>query len=464
MARQVSGTLTANDTWSDTIEVTADFNVPSGIQLTIAPGTTVKVREGQFVLLGAGSTVNAIGNSTSRITFTTVQDDSVGEDLTGPTAGVPKAGHWESLYVDSSNVNFDFADVRYAGNQHNPGHGGGFVPSVFVRSGTLQNFKHIRLSDGDSTGFEFQSNTSPVLDAISIERTRQVAINQAVSANPSYKGLSLLTSGGSYINLQPGSIPGNRSWDFDNATVHINGDLVVPADTTLNLAPGTILKFSNGSYLYADGTLNAIGTATKPIVFTSLLDDTAGGDTNNDGAATTGGPGQWETIYVDSSTSKLDNVEIRFAGNLHNPGHGGGRVAALNIRGSSPTVTNTRIFKGENNGIDITGASNPTIQTVSILNSGGYAIYQELVANPSYLGLDLRNNNSNSIQLQGGNVSGSKKFNFGGIPAVLTTDLNVPTGSSLELVPGTILKFRMAGLQPITRLLARSLLRQTRII
>ena len=242
--------------------MTGNYVVPAGIQLTIEPGTTIKVREGQYVQFAQGSTVNAVANGTSRITFTTVQDDSTGEDLTGPALGSPRAGGWEAIYMDSSSVNLDYVDIRFAGNAFQPGHGGGLVSSILVRSGASPSLKHIRLSDADASGFEFQADTSPVLDTVSIERTRNEAISQSISATPIYKSLSLLTSGGSYINLQAGTIPGDRSWDFDGATVHINGNLVVPASTTLNLAPGTIFKFSEGALFQTQGTLLASGTAS----------------------------------------------------------------------------------------------------------------------------------------------------------------------------------------------------------
>ena len=64
-----------------------------------------------------------------------------------------------------------------------------------------------------------------------------------------------------------------------------------------------------------------VGTEAKPIVFTSLHDDTAGGDSNRNGAASQPQRGDWESIYIRNSSvgSRLEHVELRYAGSYYNP-------------------------------------------------------------------------------------------------------------------------------------------------
>ena len=93
-----------------------------------------------------------------------------------------------------------------------------------------------------------------------------------------------------------GAITSNQTWTSNEVNV-IDGTLGVAAGVTLTIKPGAVVKFAPGAnlqvVLQSGATLNAPATAGQPIIFTSLADDTAGGDTNLDGDKSLPEPGDW---------------------------------------------------------------------------------------------------------------------------------------------------------------------------
>jgi hypothetical protein len=81
-----------------------------------------------------------------------------------------------------------------------------------------------------------------------------------------------------------GHITANETWTSNNIYV-LNGKVVVDAGVTLTIEPGTIIKGAEGSDVNASALIiaqgakiNAEGTAAKPIIFTSVLDDIEQGE------------------------------------------------------------------------------------------------------------------------------------------------------------------------------------------
>ena len=99
--------------------------------------------------------------------------------------------------------------------------------------------------------------------------------------------------------------------------VLVSNSLAVVSGATLTIEPGAILKFAGGAGLNVYGRLVTQGTASNPVIFTSLKDDSAGGDTNGDGNVSSPAAGDWRGISFFNPTlaSTLDGVTVRYTGN-----------------------------------------------------------------------------------------------------------------------------------------------------
>ncbi len=111
------------------------------------------------------------------------------------------------------------------------------------------------------------------------------------------------------VNLE--TQPGLDCYEFGDAGYPqtLPAEFVVPDGITLTVEPGVKLCFGEGAEtLVVNGRLQAIGTPTSPITFTSAADSA---------------PGEWEGVILQGGSSQLENVVVRngrenvLVGSLH---------------------------------------------------------------------------------------------------------------------------------------------------
>lgn len=83
-----------------------------------------------------------------------------------------------------------------------------------------------------------------------------------------------LAAGPTYVS---GTISGNTIWRAADSPYVVTGWVTVPSGSVLTVEPGTIVKFKPYYGIYVYGTLNAAGSTTDSVIFTSFKDDAYGG-------------------------------------------------------------------------------------------------------------------------------------------------------------------------------------------
>ena len=115
-----------------------------------------------------------------------------------------------------------------------------------------------------------------------------------------------------------GSIRADTTWALAGSPYVATCDIYIYG-ATLTVEPGVVVKFREADgRISVDTRLLARGTAAQPIIFTSFKDDTAGGDTNGDGSATSPAPGDWNNLRFEYaapvSGNVLEHAVIRYGG------------------------------------------------------------------------------------------------------------------------------------------------------
>lgn len=192
-----------------------------------------------------------------------------------------------------------------------------------------------------------------------------------------------------------GFITSNTTWTADKIYI-LNGKVVVNSGVTLTIEPGTIIKGAEGSGTAASALviargakIDADGTAAKPIIFTSVLDNIGIGQMSGSNL-NENDKGKWGGLLIlgnapisassGDDVSQIEGIPASetygsYGGNdpLDNSGtlnyvsirHGGALIGAgneingltLGGVGSGTTITNIEILANTDDGVEFFGGS-----------------------------------------------------------------------------------------------------------
>ena len=426
-----------------------DLSVPAGETLTVEPGAILKFANATSIEV-AGTLQGSAG--ATRTEITSLLDDSVGGDSggDGPTNGVP--GAWGGLQVVAGGV-LALDDARVA-------FGGGVAPAVSGEGGSIE-LRNCLLTDNSGAGLDGLGGLAPLVveDCEFANNTGWAVFNVRIEQLPGFSGNTASGNGlGDSIQVAFGDIVQDTDLVADNlidGTFVMRSSLNVPAGVTVGLDAGVVIKtppFAIGAW-GIDGTLNVTGTEADPVVFTSLADDSAGGDTTNDGP-TVGSRGDWGGLRVNFGGA-LDATGLA----IRNGGVFG--IRALVAGGGELTLNSSQVSNNEGPGLDLNSQTTGlAIRGCSFDDNTGIAI--ENAAVTSLPGLD---NNSASGNLEGDVIRaslapvdtdtaiGPRNLLNGVLVVPGSGDLLVLGGQTLTLGAGTIFKWETpAALDVLGRL------------
>ncbi len=169
----------------------------------------------------------------------------------------------------------------------------------------------------------------------------------------------------------------------------IDDAVTLPESETLIIEAGAVIKFNEpyqgqwymfGASLNLQGKVYIQGTLEKPVIFTSIKDDSVMGDTNGDGNLTLPAPGDWDSVEFNKATEKIIEYAIFKYGGFD------GRMLKVN-NGKNLSITNSEVTLSAGDGIHSSYNFN-RFENNKIYNNKGAGIVNTSFFNK----IDIRNN------------------------------------------------------------------------
>lgn len=418
--------------------------IDENAQLTIDPGLVIK-----WYSSGSQLTVNgqltAIGTVAKPIIFTTLADDSFGNPLDTQNDGTktPAITSGGRIHLQGTAVSrLEHCKLHYGGYNTSTWSLSVYKNSVVDNCEIKNSYKGIRFTDNAVI-------TNNFFDEIS-----ECAVSyQPKIGTPTLSGNTIGNVGLHGINLT-GEVVDDvvqlKKMDFagyTNIPFVLNSRLTVNKDKALNIEPGVVLKQTNFSSpsILVDGQLQAVGTEAEKIVFTSIHDDSQGGDTNNNGTTTIPGNNDWGGISFSSNSKEksniLKNCMIAYSSQSYVDGSYADSPLAFSSCGG--VVDSVSISFSNNHGIAVFGDANPEIKNTVFNNISKAPVYLDLFSNPTFgNNISLSNVGYTALYVRAGVIDGVvPKRSFAGYnPITYITDLTLTINNEVTIPAGLTFK------------------------
>ena len=388
-----SGTLTDDETWSGDILITGDVTVPSGITLTVEPGTTVRAQalsddqaggvDAFRVELIIEGTLSAVGTDTAPIVFTSTSASPAKSDWYGIRVitatkdetfilgycTVEYSSLGISIEVDTYGQSIEISNSTV---QHTLGDGIAInsINGAKVTSNVQKSF----ITDNDGNGISGTADDSGT-------ELSSVVSNCTVSNNNIF-GIYIFTSNSATSTV---TVSNNNITSNLNDGVYLGNYLTYLVESNYIVSGNEISNNSDGIEIYTDSSAVSINV-TNNLVYQNKADG----------------------IYSDLSQStssyfvKIDIVNNDVNGNNFGTCISGNAYDLFNIRAN-------KIYNNTTYGLFLYEGNRPIVILNSIYENGTWGAYCRKNYGLIFFYNDIKDNNGSGL---GTSATGSVSINF----------------------------------------------------
>ncbi|NLT45013.1 MAG: right-handed parallel beta-helix repeat-containing protein, partial [Thermotogaceae bacterium] len=444
------GAISVATSWGSSSDysmvITGDVSIAAGASLSILPGTVVKFRQNNRILV-YGS-LEALGEADLPICFTDLRDDVVGGDTNrdgGETAPAP--GWWRSIGImTDGTASFEHCMIRYAGYGDRSGvlkssTGVVSITDTVIEKVAGDGFRADNAAGGVKIGRStFSENSEAGLncrtDGVSVEESvfvsNDTGVRTVANASLILDDETYFSENSKDIYVEAATISGSVIWRVPkHLSILLSGSTSITRDARLEIKPGTVVKMAQNSMITVDGEFIALGTEEEPVFFTDQRDDSAGGDSNRDVDDTLPVKGWWNSINIrESGSAELDFVDIGYSQN-----------GIVRAGSGSFTLTNSNIHDVSGDALKIlAGYSSLNLSNNHFLRNGTGV---RLAVNVSFDDPLARfEENAIDVHVDGGTIDADTVFGLSSeYSFYISAEITVSKDATLEIRPGTVLKF-----------------------
>jgi hypothetical protein len=350
----------ASATWhvangSGVYELANNLTVNQDAILTLEPGVTVLARP--TVVLEVYGSLNAVGSSVHPVVFTSVLDS-------GP-------GQWVGLVFNGSDGQgtgtLDYVTLRNGGEDYYDNY-----DDLEVTWGANVTFTHGLIQASSGYGVWVDETSSLTFENNQVQGSHYAPLwvdsdNLAAIDHNTFtgNGTDQIRSGSNPLNMTFATVLSNTN-QVDS--YELEGDLTIGPNGSLSVDPGVTVKARNGTQVTINGSLNAVGTASQPILFTA--------------SAPAPQPGWWKGVWFEGTPDqpaqgKFDNASVEYAGAVS-----GDIGVNLYADDANVSFSNGSILGSQGDGFYVNSeGEHATISGSQIIQNSGFGVHNNDPAN-----------------------------------------------------------------------------------